>query len=93
MYEQVVISAQQHSVQDVRLAVITFPVHRVMCFAPTGWPIAVSEHAAALGGGERDPLSFRIQPLLPAEVERPPRFVEIELHRAGFAGNALHGLE
>lgn len=64
-----------------------------MCFAPTGWPITVSEHAAAPGGGERDPLSFRIQSLLPAEVERPPRFVEIELNRAGFAGNAVHGLE
>ena len=34
--EQVVITAQQNSVQDIRLAVITFPVFRVMCFAPTG---------------------------------------------------------
>ena len=64
-----------------------------MCFASTGWPITVSEPAAALSDGERDPLSFRIQSALLAEVERPPRFVEIELKRAAFAGNAVHGLE
>jgi hypothetical protein len=67
--KQVMVSAKEDAVRDVRSAVISIPVGDVVGFAPGGWPFAVAEAATAVSDGEGDALRFGEHPLFSTDVE------------------------
>ena len=67
------------------------PVVDVVGFAPAGWSVAVAELAAAVTGGDRQPLSGGEQALFAAEVQNLCVAVEDDRHDPGGAGVSFDG--
>jgi len=87
--EQVVMSAQQHSVRKIGAAAVA-PGHDVMHLAPGGWSIAPREQASTISRRKPDPLAGGIQPLFAADVDDPSTGIEDHRHDSGVAGMPLH---
>ena len=65
----VVLSAEEHAVGEVCLAVVAHPFVDVVCFAPFGWSLAVADDASAVSGGEGDALSSGEGALSASDIE------------------------
>jgi hypothetical protein len=89
--DEVVSSAKQDAVRNVRAAVVPGPLVDVVRFAPCGWPVAARGHAASIAGGHADALPFGEETLVTADVDALSVVVETEGDGSGVADVTVDG--
>nr|WP_255523539.1 hypothetical protein [Salinibacterium sp. ZJ450] len=89
MYQQVVVAAEQDALDDVGVTVIASPMSDVVRLGPRGGPVAGRVHAAAVAGGQGDPLLPAEQALLSSQVQHLPVVIEHDRDGALRAGDPL----